>query len=61
MIPARAWPRSVEDVFCVPFDLFGLAMETRKLADLVEVFEGLKDWRSAQQMRHQLSDDGSGR
>ncbi|WP_018992631.1 ISAs1 family transposase [Aromatoleum toluclasticum] len=29
-------------------------MDTGKLADMVEVFEGLEDWRSAQQTRHRL-------
>lgn len=31
-------------------------METDKLAALVEVFEGLEDWRNAQQTRHRLSE-----
>jgi predicted transposase YbfD/YdcC len=31
-------------------------METAKLAAMVEVFEGLEDWRSAQQTRHRLSE-----
>ncbi|MCB1954554.1 MAG: ISAs1 family transposase [Rhodocyclaceae bacterium] len=31
-------------------------METEKLASMVEVFEGLEDWRSAQQTRHVLSE-----
>ena len=31
-------------------------METGKLMDMVEVFEGLEDWRSAQQTRHRLSE-----
>ena len=31
-------------------------METGKLMDMVEVFEGLEDWRNAQQMRHRLSE-----
>jgi predicted transposase YbfD/YdcC len=31
-------------------------METEKLAAMVEVFEGLEDWRSAQQTRHRLSE-----
>ena len=30
-------------------------METEKLASMVEVFEGLEDWRNAQQTRHVLS------
>lgn len=31
-------------------------METDKLAAMVEVFEGLEDWRNAQQTRHRLSE-----
>ena len=31
-------------------------METGKLMDMVEVFEGLEDWRNAQQTRHRLSE-----
>lgn len=31
-------------------------MDIGKLADMVEVFEGLEDWRSAQQTRHRLSE-----
>ena len=31
-------------------------MDIGKLADLVEVFEGLEDWRNAQQTRHRLSE-----
>ena len=31
-------------------------MDTGKLADMVEVFEGLEDWRNAQQTRHRLSE-----
>ena len=31
-------------------------METEKLASMVEVFEGLEDWRNAQQTRHVLSE-----
>ncbi len=31
-------------------------METGKLMDMVEVSEGLDDWRSAQQTRHRLSE-----
>lgn len=31
-------------------------METAKLAAMVEVFEGLEDWRSAQQTRHRLGE-----
>ncbi len=31
-------------------------METEKLAAMVEVFEGLEDWRNAQQTRHVLSE-----
>ncbi len=31
-------------------------METDKLMDMVEVFEGLEDWRNAQQTRHRLSE-----
>jgi len=31
-------------------------METAKLAAMVEVFEGLEDWRKAQQTRHRLSE-----
>lgn len=31
-------------------------METEKLALMVEVFEGLEDWRNAQQTRHVLSE-----
>jgi len=31
-------------------------METEKLAAMVEVFEGLEDWRNAQQTRHRLSE-----
>lgn len=31
-------------------------MDTSKLLALVEVFEGIADWRSAQQTRHQLGD-----
>ena len=31
-------------------------METGKLMDMVKVFEGLEDWRSAQQTRHRLSE-----
>jgi predicted transposase YbfD/YdcC len=31
-------------------------METAKLAAMVEVFEGLEDWRNAQQTRHRLSE-----
>lgn len=31
-------------------------METDKLVALVEVFEGLEDWRSAQQTRHRLGE-----
>ncbi|PLX72885.1 MAG: ISAs1 family transposase [Azoarcus sp.] len=31
-------------------------MDTGKLADMVEIFEGLEDWRSAQQTRHRLSE-----
>jgi len=27
-----------------------------KLMDMVEVFEGLEDWRNAQQTRHRLSE-----
>ncbi|MDY0037792.1 MAG: ISAs1 family transposase [Zoogloea oleivorans] len=30
-------------------------METGKLMDMVEIFEGLEDWRNAQQTRHRLS------
>ena len=31
-------------------------MEAGKLMDMVEVFEGLEDWRNAQQTRHRLSE-----
>ena len=31
-------------------------MDIGKLADMVEVFEGLEDWRNAQQTRHSLSE-----
>jgi len=31
-------------------------MDIGKLADMVEVFEGLEDWRNAQQTRHRLSE-----
>lgn len=31
-------------------------MDTGNLADMVEVFEGLEDWRNAQQTRHRLSE-----
>lgn len=31
-------------------------METGKVAAMVEVFEGLEDWRNAQQTRHRLSE-----
>src|SRR5574337_2231451 len=31
-------------------------MDTGKLADMVEIFEGLADWRSAQQTRQRLSE-----
>lgn len=31
-------------------------MDTGKLAAMVEVFEGLEDWRNAQQTRHRLSE-----
>jgi len=31
-------------------------MDTAKLAGMVEVFEGLEDWRNAQQTRHRLSE-----
>ena len=31
-------------------------MDIGKLADLVEIFEGLEDWRNAQQTRHRLSE-----
>ena len=31
-------------------------METDKLLALVEVFEGLEDWRNAQQTRHRLGE-----
>ncbi len=31
-------------------------METGKLMDMVEIFEGLEDWRNAQQTRHPLSE-----
>lgn len=31
-------------------------MDTGKLADMVEVFEGIEDWRNAQQTRHRLSE-----
>ena len=31
-------------------------METGELMGMVEVFEGLEDWRSAQQTRHRMSE-----
>jgi len=31
-------------------------MDDRKLADMAEVFEGLENWRNAQQTRHRLSE-----
>ncbi|MCK2127739.1 transposase family protein, partial [Thauera aromatica] len=31
-------------------------MDIGKLADMVEVFEGIEDWRNAQQTRHSLSE-----
>ncbi|MCB1905857.1 MAG: ISAs1 family transposase, partial [Rhodocyclaceae bacterium] len=31
-------------------------MDTSKLAAMVEVFEGLEDWRNGQQTRHVLSE-----
>ena len=31
-------------------------MDIGKLADMVEVFEGLEDWRNVQQTRHRLSE-----
>lgn len=31
-------------------------MDTGKLADMVEIFEGLEDWRGTQQTRHRLSE-----
>jgi len=31
-------------------------MDTGRLADMVEVFEGIEDWRNAQQTRHRLSE-----
>ena len=31
-------------------------MEAHKLVALVEVFEGLEDWRTAQQTRHRLDE-----
>lgn len=31
-------------------------MDTGKLAGMVEIFEGLEDWRSTQQTRHRLSE-----
>jgi hypothetical protein len=34
------------------FETIGRTMETGKLMDMVEVFEGLEDWRNAQQTRH---------
>ena len=31
-------------------------MDIGKLADMVEIFEGLEDWRNAQQTRHRLNE-----
>ncbi len=40
----------------VSLPVFGRSMDDRKLADMAEVFEGLEDWRNAQQTRHRLSE-----
>lgn len=31
-------------------------MDTGRLATMIEAFEGLKDWRNAQQTQHRLSE-----